>query len=25
VILVGVGIYALWFVFSRPTRDPLTK
>lgn len=24
-ILVGVGVYALWFVFSRPTRDPITK
>jgi uncharacterized membrane protein YbaN (DUF454 family) len=23
-ILVAVGIYALWFVFSRPTRDPIT-
>lgn len=22
--LVAVGIYALWFVFSRPTRDPAT-
>jgi len=24
-ILVAVGVYAIWFVFSRPTRDPLTK
>jgi uncharacterized membrane protein YbaN (DUF454 family) len=24
VILVAVGVYALWFVFSRPTRDPAT-
>lgn len=24
-ILVAVGVYALWFVFSRPTRDPITK
>jgi uncharacterized protein len=24
-ILVAVGAYAIWFVFSRPTRDPLTK
>ncbi len=24
VILVAVGVYALWFVFSRPTRDPST-
>jgi len=23
-ILVAVGIYAFWFVFSRPTRDPAT-
>ncbi|HZD24512.1 MAG TPA: YbaN family protein [Acidimicrobiia bacterium] len=23
-VLIGVGIYALWFVFSRPTRDPST-
>lgn len=23
-ILGAVGIYALWFVFSRPTRDPAT-
>lgn len=23
-ILAGVGVYALWFVFSRPTRDPAT-
>lgn len=23
-ILVAVGTYALWFVFSRPTRDPAT-
>lgn len=23
-ILVAVGIYALWFVFTRPTRDPST-
>ena len=23
-ILLAVGIYALWFVFSRPTRDPAT-
>ena len=23
-ILVGVGVYALWFVFSRRTRDPST-
>lgn len=23
-VLVGVGIYAIWFVFSRPTRDPST-
>ena len=23
-ILLAVGIYALWFVFSRPTRDPET-
>ena len=23
-ILVAVGIYALWFVFTRPTRDPAT-
>ena len=23
-VLVAVGIYALWFVFSRPTRDPAT-
>lgn len=23
-VLVGVGAYALWFVFSRPTRDPAT-
>lgn len=23
-ILVAVGVYALWFVFSRPTRDPAT-
>jgi uncharacterized membrane protein YbaN (DUF454 family) len=25
IILVGVGAYALWFVFSRPTRDPMAK
>ena len=24
VILFLVGVYALWFVFSRPTRDPAT-
>ncbi len=24
VILVAVGVYALWFVFSRRTRDPST-
>lgn len=24
-ILVAVGIYALWFVFTRPTWDPLTR
>jgi uncharacterized protein len=24
VILAAVGIYALWFVFTRPTRDPRT-
>ena len=24
-VLVAVGVYAIWFVFSRPTRDPLTK
>ena len=24
-ILVAVGIYALWFVFTRPTRDPFTR
>lgn len=24
VILAAVGVYALWFVFSRPTRDPTT-
>ena len=24
-ILALVGIYALWFVFTRPTRDPYTK
>lgn len=24
-ILAAVGMYALWFVFSRPTRDPLAK
>jgi uncharacterized protein len=24
-ILVAVGLYALWFVFTRPTRDPITK
>lgn len=23
-ILVAVGVYAIWFVFSRPTRDPAT-
>jgi uncharacterized membrane protein YbaN (DUF454 family) len=23
-ILVAVGVYALWFVFTRPTRDPAT-
>lgn len=23
-ILIGVGVYALWFVFTRPTRDPAT-
>lgn len=23
-ILAAVGVYALWFVFSRPTRDPET-
>lgn len=23
-ILAAVGVYALWFVFSRPTRDPAT-
>lgn len=23
-ILLAVGVYALWFVFSRPTRDPAT-
>jgi hypothetical protein len=23
-ILAAVGAYALWFVFSRPTRDPAT-
>jgi uncharacterized protein len=23
-ILVAVGIYAIWFVFTRPTRDPAT-
>lgn len=23
-VLVLVGIYAIWFVFSRPTRDPAT-
>lgn len=23
-VLVGVGVYALWFVFTRPTRDPAT-
>lgn len=23
-VLAGVGVYALWFVFSRPTRDPAT-
>lgn len=21
-VLIGVGVYALWFVFTRPTRDP---
>lgn len=21
-VLVAVGVYAIWFVFSRPTRDP---
>lgn len=25
VVLASVGVYAVWFVFSRPTRDPLTK
>jgi uncharacterized membrane protein YbaN (DUF454 family) len=24
-ILLAVGVYALWFVFSRPTRDPDTN
>lgn len=24
-ILGAVGVYALWFVFSRPTRDPSTQ
>lgn len=24
VLLLAVGIYAIWFVFSRPTRDPAT-
>lgn len=24
VILAAVGVYAIWFVFSRPTRDPAT-
>ncbi|HXV72047.1 MAG TPA: YbaN family protein [Acidimicrobiia bacterium] len=23
-VLAAVGIYAIWFVFSRPTRDPAT-
>lgn len=23
-ILAGVGVYAVWFVFTRPTRDPAT-
>lgn len=23
-VLAAVGVYALWFVFSRPTRDPAT-
>ena len=23
-VLIGVGVYALWFVFTRPTRDPAT-
>lgn len=23
-ILIAVGVYAIWFVFSRPTRDPAT-
>jgi uncharacterized membrane protein YbaN (DUF454 family) len=23
-ILLAVGVYALWFVFTRPTRDPVT-
>ena len=22
ILLVGVGIYAIWFVFTRPTREP---
>lgn len=24
-ILAAVGVYALWFVFTRPTRDPITQ
>lgn len=24
-VLAAVGVYALWFVFTRPTRDPATK
>ncbi len=23
-VLAAVGVYAIWFVFSRPTRDPAT-
>jgi uncharacterized membrane protein YbaN (DUF454 family) len=24
-VLVAVGVYAIWFVFTRPTRDPLAQ
>ncbi|MGA7096259.1 MAG: YbaN family protein [Acidimicrobiia bacterium] len=24
-VLVGVGVFAVWFVFSRPTREPATS